>query len=315
MLCVQRIFLRLGYDTHASLTPAHGLLPPPASSPHPGTRNITPALPWWPCGWGLDRPRRCHHHRPPAPPPPVVAPPGLLDHRHVAAPKGGGRAARRHPPPRPLLVPFPAVAAAEEATFASDPSTYLSPFLDVVRSEEVPTAATGFALSVMLKVLRINVFDVCSPGACDAIHAVFAALPSCRAERIADAGAEEAVLLRVLQVLAALLRARTAPLSDNVVCTAVNTCFQIVQHAAGNRGHRLAPPLFLAPPLLLAPPPPPPLILLLSARCRRVAVRGAAPGEPRKYSLGQRRRGGRGGGGRGHGGGGKKGEAEEEEWA
>ncbi|XP_039853782.1 ARF guanine-nucleotide exchange factor GNL2-like [Panicum virgatum] len=168
---------------------------------------------------------------------------------------------RRRPDPYSYLPP--AVAAAEEATFAglisslkalrgllfqprhgawrcSDPSTYLTPFLDVVQSEEAPPAATGVALSSVLKILRIDVFDECSPGARDAVHAILAALTNCRMERFSDAGAEEAVLLRVLQVLAALLRARAAPLlSDSSVCTAVNTCFQIVQHAAGSRGSEL----------------------------------------------------------------------------
>ncbi|CAN6196814.1 unnamed protein product [Urochloa humidicola] len=170
---------------------------------------------------------------------------------------------RRRPDPYSYLPP--AVAAAEEATFSSlisslktlrgllfqprhgawrcsDPSTYLTPFLDVVQSEEAPPAATGVALSSVLKILRIDVFDECSPGARDAVHAILAALTACRADRraISDAGAEEAVLLRVLQVLAALLRARAAPLlSDSSVCTAVNTCFQIVQHAAGSRGSEL----------------------------------------------------------------------------
>lgn len=168
---------------------------------------------------------------------------------------------RRRPDPYSYLPP--AVAAAEEATFAalisslktlrgllfqprhgawrcSDPSTYLTPFLDVVQSEEAPPAATGVALSSVLKILRIDVFDECSPGARDAVHAVLTALTNCRIERISDAGAEEAVLLRVLQVLAALLRTRAAPLlSDSSVCTAVNTCFQIVQHAASSRGSEL----------------------------------------------------------------------------
>ncbi|RLN27471.1 hypothetical protein C2845_PM05G17090 [Panicum miliaceum] len=168
---------------------------------------------------------------------------------------------RRRPDPYSYLPP--AVAAAEEATFTglisslktlrgllfqprhgawrcSDPSTYLTPFLDVVQSEEAPAAATGVALSSVLKVLRIDVFDECSPGARDAMHAILTALTNCRMERFSDAGAEEAVLLRVLQVLAALLRARAAPLlSDSSVCTAVNTCFQIVQHAASSRGSEL----------------------------------------------------------------------------
>ncbi|KQK09492.1 ARF guanine-nucleotide exchange factor GNL2 [Brachypodium distachyon] len=168
---------------------------------------------------------------------------------------------RRRPDPYSYLPP--AVAAAEEAVFAgliqslknlrallfqprhgawrcSDPSMYLTPFLDVVQSEEVPPAATGVALSSVLKILRIDVFDECSPGARDAIQAILTAVTNCRIERIADSGAEEAVLLRVLQVLAALLRARAAPLlADSAVCTAVNTCFQVVQHAASSRGSEL----------------------------------------------------------------------------
>uniref|UniRef100_A0A0D9W1V7 SEC7 domain-containing protein n=1 Tax=Leersia perrieri TaxID=77586 RepID=A0A0D9W1V7_9ORYZ len=169
---------------------------------------------------------------------------------------------RRRPDPYTYLPP--AVAAAEEATFAgliqslkslrallfqprlgawrcSDPAMYLKPFLDVVQSEEAPPAATGVALSSVLKILRIDVFDECSPGARDAIQAVLAAVSGCRVDRIADPGAEEAVLLRVLQVLAALLRARAAPLlPDHAVCNAVNTCFQVVQHAASSgRGSEL----------------------------------------------------------------------------
>ncbi|KAI4965898.1 hypothetical protein ZWY2020_047889 [Hordeum vulgare] len=157
---------------------------------------------------------------------------------------------RRRPDPYSYLPP--AVAAAEEAVFAgliqslkslrallfqprhgawrcSDPSMYLSPFLDVVLSVLGPRGATGVALSSVLKILGIEVFDECSPGARDAIQAILTAVTNCRIERIADSGAEEAVLLRVLQVLAALLRARAAPLlSDSAVCTVVNTCFQAV---------------------------------------------------------------------------------------
>ncbi|XP_074590636.1 ARF guanine-nucleotide exchange factor GNL2 [Curcuma longa] len=115
---------------------------------------------------------------------------------------------------------------------ATDPSLYLSPFLDVIQSDDVPAAATGVALSAILKILKHDVFDEHTPGARDAIHSVVFAITNCRLEHT-DPAAEDAVLMRVLQVLTAALRARAAVLlSDHAVCCVVNTCFQVVQQSA-----------------------------------------------------------------------------------
>jgi len=176
---------------------------------------------------------------------------------------------RRRPDPYSYLPP--AVAAAEEATFAalinslkalrgllfqprhgawrcSDPSTYLTPFLDVMQSEEASPAATGVALSSVLKILRIDVFDECSPGARDAVHAILTALTNCRIERISDAGAEEAVLLRVLQV---------PPCSSPASGAAVD--LQAVAPAA-------SPP---TSPMSCQPPPSTPSLAMAGARARK----------------------------------------------
>ncbi|KAK9268396.1 hypothetical protein L1049_000145 [Liquidambar formosana] len=53
-----------------------------------------------------------------------------------------------------------------------DPSVYLSPFLDVIQSDDVPASATGVALSAVLKILKLEIFDEKTPGARDAINSV-----------------------------------------------------------------------------------------------------------------------------------------------
>ncbi|XP_039118527.1 ARF guanine-nucleotide exchange factor GNL2 [Dioscorea cayenensis subsp. rotundata] len=116
-----------------------------------------------------------------------------------------------------------------------DPSAYLSPFLAVVQSDDVPAAATAVALSAILKILRLDVFDERTPGARDAIHSVVFSLTNCRLERT-DAASEDSVLMRILQLLVTMMKARAAMLlTDHAVCTVVNTCFQVVQQSA-NRG-------------------------------------------------------------------------------
>ncbi|CAL9779691.1 unnamed protein product [Musa acuminata subsp. burmannicoides] len=121
---------------------------------------------------------------------------------------------------------------------ATDPSVYLSPFLDVVQSDDVPAAATGVALSTVLKVLKLDVFDEHTPGARDAIHSIVFAVTNCRLENT-DSASEDAVLMRVLQVLTAVMRTRASVLlTDHAVCTLVNTCFQVVQQSA-HRGDLL----------------------------------------------------------------------------
>ncbi|KAL0354942.1 UNVERIFIED_CONTAM: ARF guanine-nucleotide exchange factor GNL2 [Sesamum radiatum] len=119
-----------------------------------------------------------------------------------------------------------------------DPSVYLAPFLDVIQSDDIPAAATAVALQSILKILRLGIFDEKTPGAKDVINSAVTAITGCRLEKT-NPIAEDAVMMRILQVLTAIMRHRCSfLLTDHSTCTVVNTCFQVVQQSA-NRGDLL----------------------------------------------------------------------------
>ncbi|RWR83030.1 ARF guanine-nucleotide exchange factor GNL2 [Cinnamomum micranthum f. kanehirae] len=119
-----------------------------------------------------------------------------------------------------------------------DPSFYLSPFLEVIESDNIPATATGVALSAILKILKLEIFDEKTPGAIDAMHSVVNGITNCHLET-ADPISEDAVMMRILQVLLATIRnPASVLLSDHAVCTLLNTCFQVVQQSA-SRGDLL----------------------------------------------------------------------------
>ncbi|XP_027066620.2 ARF guanine-nucleotide exchange factor GNL2-like [Coffea arabica] len=127
---------------------------------------------------------------------------------------------------------------AEQEWRKIDPSLYLSPFLDVIQSDDIPAAATGVALSSILKILRLDIFDEKTPGAKDVMDATVTAITACRLEKT-DPVSEEAVMMRILHVLTAVMRHKASVLlTDHAVCTVVNTCFQVVQQSA-HRGNLL----------------------------------------------------------------------------
>lgn len=119
-----------------------------------------------------------------------------------------------------------------------DPSIYLSPFLDVVQSDDVPASATGVALSSILKILRLEIFDQKTPGVGEIMNSTVTAITGCRLERT-DLVTEHAVMMKILQVLVAVMKHRAyVLLTDHSVCTLVNTCFQMVQQSP-NKGDLL----------------------------------------------------------------------------
>ncbi|KAL4315712.1 hypothetical protein AHAS_Ahas15G0212500 [Arachis hypogaea] len=82
------------------------------------------------------------------------------------------------------------------------------------------------ALSSILKILKLEVFDERTPSA---MEAIVTAITSCRLEKT-DPMSEDAVMMKILQVLAGTMHHRASILlSDFAVCTLVNTCFQVVQ--------------------------------------------------------------------------------------
>ncbi|KAL7139776.1 hypothetical protein ABFS83_09G075300 [Erythranthe nasuta] len=114
-----------------------------------------------------------------------------------------------------------------------DPSLYLSPFLDVIQSDDIPSVATAVTLQSILKILRLGIFDTKTPGAKDVINSAVTAITGCRLEKT-NPITEDAVMMRILQVLTAIMRHEASILlTDNSVCTVVNTCFQVVQQSAG----------------------------------------------------------------------------------
>ncbi|KAM7275985.1 hypothetical protein ACFE04_017851 [Oxalis oulophora] len=119
-----------------------------------------------------------------------------------------------------------------------DPSIYVSPFLDVIQSDDIPATATGVAISAILKIINLGIFDAKTPGAKDAMHAIVMGITSCRLEKT-DSVSEDAVMMRILQVLTGIMKhPASILLTDHNVCTVVNTCFQVIQQSA-SRGDLL----------------------------------------------------------------------------
>ncbi|KAM6555329.1 hypothetical protein CsatB_002348 [Cannabis sativa] len=114
-----------------------------------------------------------------------------------------------------------------------DPSIYLSPFLEVIQSDDIPASATGVALSALLKILKLEFFNLKTPAAAEAIATIVTSITNCRLEKT-DSISEDAVMMKILQVLSAIMNhSASALLTDQAVCVLVNTCFQVVQQSIG----------------------------------------------------------------------------------
>ncbi|ERN01475.1 hypothetical protein AMTRI_Chr03g54850 [Amborella trichopoda] len=119
-----------------------------------------------------------------------------------------------------------------------NPAVYLKPFLDVIRSDETGAPITGVALTSVYKILSLEIFDLNTVNVEEAMHSIVDAVTSCRFEVI-DPASEEVVLMKILQVLLACMKSKASVvLSNQHVCTIVNTCFRIV-HQAGTKGELL----------------------------------------------------------------------------
>ncbi|KAF8040462.1 hypothetical protein BT93_B2628 [Corymbia citriodora subsp. variegata] len=119
-----------------------------------------------------------------------------------------------------------------------NPILYLQPFLEVIRSDETGAPITGVALSSVYKILTLDVIDQTTANVEDAMHLVVDSVTSCRFE-VTDPASEEVVLMKILQVLLACMKSKASVmLSNQHVCTIVNTCFRIV-HQAGSKGELL----------------------------------------------------------------------------
>lgn len=121
---------------------------------------------------------------------------------------------------------------------AINPALYLQPFLDVIRSGETGEPSTIVALASVYKILTLDVIDQNTVNVEDAMHLLVDAVTSCRFE-VTDPASEEVVLMKILQVLLACMKSKASiVLSNQHVCTLVNTCFRIV-HQAGTKSELL----------------------------------------------------------------------------
>jgi brefeldin A-resistance guanine nucleotide exchange factor 1 len=80
-----------------------------------------------------------------------------------------------------------------------DPCLYLSPFLDVIRSDETGAQITGVALSAVYKMVHLEIFDAETANVDIAMHTIVDSVTSCRFE-VTDPASEEVVLMKILQV-------------------------------------------------------------------------------------------------------------------
>ncbi|XP_028776157.1 ARF guanine-nucleotide exchange factor GNOM [Neltuma alba] len=121
---------------------------------------------------------------------------------------------------------------------AISPALYLQPFLDVIRSDETGAPSTSVALSSVYKILTLDVIDQNTVNVEDAMHLVVDSVTSCRFE-VTDPASEEVVLMKILQVFVACMKSKASVmLSNQHVCTLVNTCYRIV-HQAGAKSELL----------------------------------------------------------------------------
>nr|XP_039272742.1 Golgi-specific brefeldin A-resistance guanine nucleotide exchange factor 1-like isoform X2 [Styela clava] len=107
-----------------------------------------------------------------------------------------------------------------------EPTTFLSPFLEVIRSEDTSGPITGLALSTVNKFLTYNLIGSSSTVAtavsnmADAVtHARFVGT---------DPASDEVVLMKILQVLRSLLLSSVGSyLTNEAVCEIMQSCFRI----------------------------------------------------------------------------------------
>ncbi|CAH2079880.1 unnamed protein product [Thlaspi arvense] len=113
-----------------------------------------------------------------------------------------------------------------------DPRLYIQPFLDVVLSDETGAPITGVALSSVYKILTLDIFTLETVNVGEAMHIIVDAVKSCRFE-VTDPASEEVVLMKILQVLLACIKSKAANgLSNQDICTIVNTCLRVVHQSS-----------------------------------------------------------------------------------
>ncbi|XP_071953967.1 Golgi-specific brefeldin A-resistance guanine nucleotide exchange factor 1-like isoform X2 [Antedon mediterranea] len=108
-----------------------------------------------------------------------------------------------------------------------EPNNFLSPFLDVIRSEDTTGPITGLALSSVNKFLSYGLLDPAIDGTAAGIENIADAVTHARFVGT-DPGSDEVVLMKILQVLRTLLLTPVGcHLTNESVCEIMQSCFRI----------------------------------------------------------------------------------------
>ncbi|CAG4951268.1 unnamed protein product [Colias eurytheme] len=108
-----------------------------------------------------------------------------------------------------------------------DPATYLSPFLEVIRSKETTGPVTSLALSSIHKFLSYGLIDPTHPSVPATVEDIADAVTHARFVGT-DHSSDGVVLMKILQVLRTLmLSPEGAMLTDDSVCEIMLSCFRI----------------------------------------------------------------------------------------
>ncbi|XP_028167374.1 Golgi-specific brefeldin A-resistance guanine nucleotide exchange factor 1 [Ostrinia furnacalis] len=108
-----------------------------------------------------------------------------------------------------------------------DPATYLSPFLEVIRSKETTGPVTSLALSAIHKFLSYGLIDPTHPSVPAIVEDISDAVTHARFVGT-DHSSDGVVLMKILQVLRTLmLSPEGVMLTDESVCEIMLSCFRI----------------------------------------------------------------------------------------
>ncbi|KAL0099604.1 hypothetical protein PUN28_019787 [Cardiocondyla obscurior] len=108
-----------------------------------------------------------------------------------------------------------------------EPAVFLTPFLEIIRSEETTGPVTSLALSAVNKIISYGLINSNHPVVVTCVEAIADAVTHARFVG-ADASGDGVVLMRVLQVLRALMLSSAGDhLSNESVCEIMLSCFRI----------------------------------------------------------------------------------------
>ncbi|OAD60695.1 Golgi-specific brefeldin A-resistance guanine nucleotide exchange factor 1 [Eufriesea mexicana] len=108
-----------------------------------------------------------------------------------------------------------------------EPSVFLAPFLEIIRSEETTGPVTSLALSAVNKMISYGLIDSDHPAIAQCVEAIADVVTHARFVGT-DASGDGVVLMRILQVLRALMLSPAGDyLSNESICEIMLSCFRI----------------------------------------------------------------------------------------